>query len=256
MRIATWNVNSLRVRLPHLQQWLEAGPADAIGLQELKLTDQDFPEAEIAAMGLHAAWFGQKTYNGVAIIARQPLTDVVRGIPGYDDPQRRVITASLGALRLINVYVPNGQSVDSDKYQYKLQWLARLQDYLADELSRHEKLAIVGDFNIAPADSDVHDPVKWEGAVLVSAAERAALQSLMALGLQDVFRQFEQPEASFSWWDYRMGAFRRNHGLRIDLVLASPALASRCQSCTIDRSPRAWERPSDHTPVVAAFDIG
>lgn len=256
MRLATWNVNSLRVRLPHLQQWLAASPVEVVGLQELKVPDEDFPAGEIEALGLHAACYGQKTYNGVALLARQPLLEVTQGIPGYDDPQRRVIAATVAGVRVINVYVPNGQSVDSDKYQYKLEWLQRLHDYLAAQLQQYPRLAIMGDFNIAPADADVHDPVRWEGSVLVSAPERAALQSLLALGLSDVYRQFEQPAASFSWWDYRMAAFRRNHGLRIDLVLASGELAARCQACHIDRTPRGWERPSDHTPVVATFDIG
>ena len=255
VRIATWNVNSLRVRLPHLAQWLVANPVDAIGLQELKLPDEQFPRAEIEALGLHAVHYGQKTYNGVAILARGTPADVTTGIPGSDDPQRRVIAATIGGLRLINVYVPNGQEVGSEKYAYKLAWLENLRAWLRGELARHPKLAIVGDFNIAPEDRDVHDPAKWEGSVHVSEPERKALAAITALGLVDLFRQFEQPPGTFSWWDYRMGAFRRNHGLRIDLVLASPALASACRACTVDRSPRAWERPSDHAPVVASFDI-
>jgi exodeoxyribonuclease-3 len=255
VRIATWNVNSLRVRLPQLKQWLETEPVDIIGLQELKQTDEDFPAAEIAAFGLHAAWYGQKTYNGVAILARGPLEEVAYGIPGFDDPQRRVIAATIAGVRFINVYVPNGQAVGSDKYAYKLDWLARLADYVADQLARHPRLAIVGDYNIAPEDRDVHDPAKWEGSVHVSPAERQALGRLMQAGLVDTFRQFEQPPDAYSWWDYRMGAFRRNHGLRIDLVLASQELASSCIGCHVDRAPRAWERPSDHAPVVATFDI-
>ena len=255
MRVATWNVNSLRVRLPQLKQWLETDPVDIIGLQELKQTDEDFPTAEIASLGLQAAWYGQKTYNGVAILARAPLEDVVYGIPGFDDPQRRVIAASAGGVRFINVYVPNGQAVGSDKYAYKLDWLARLTDYVAGELARHPQLTIVGDYNIAPEDRDVHDPAKWEGSVHVSPAEREALRRLMQTGLVDTFRQFEQPPDAYSWWDYRMGAFRRNHGLRIDLVLASRELASRCIGCHVDRTPRTWERPSDHAPVLATFDI-
>ena len=255
MKVATWNVNSLRVRLPQLQQWLEANPVDVIGLQELKQTDEDFPAAEVAALGLQAAWYGQKTYNGVAILAREPLEDIDYGIPGFDDPQRRVIAATISGVRVINVYVPNGQAVGSDKYAYKLDWLARLTAYVADQLARHERLAIVGDYNIAPEDRDVHDPKKWEGSVHVSPAEREALGRLMQTGLVDTFRQFEQPPDAYSWWDYRMGAFRRNHGLRIDLVLASRELASSCIGCHVDRTPRTWERPSDHAPVVATFDI-
>jgi exodeoxyribonuclease-3 len=256
MRIATWNVNSLRVRLPQLMQWLQANPVEAIGLQELKQTDEDFPAAEIASLGLHAAWYGQKTYNGVAILAREPVKDVAYGIPGFDDPQRRVIAATVGGIRLINVYVPNGQAVGSEKYAYKLDWLARLADYAASQLALHPRLAIVGDYNIAPEDRDVHDPAKWEGSVHVSAAERAALQELLKAGLVDTFRLFEQQPDAYSWWDYRMGAFRRNHGLRIDLVLASRELASSCIGCHVDRTPRTWERPSDHAPVLATFDIG
>lgn len=256
MRIATWNVNSLRVRLPHLAEWLAANPVDAIGLQELKLPDEQFPRAEIEALGMHAAHYGQKTYNGVAILARGALADVTTGIPGDADPQRRVIAATIGGVRLINVYVPNGQEVGSEKYAYKLAWLERLRAWLADEIARYPRLAIVGDFNIAPEDRDVHDPAKWEGSVHVSEPERRALSAITGLGLVDLFRRFEQPPGTWSWWDYRMGAFRRNHGLRIDLVLASAALAARCTACTVDRSPRAWERPSDHAPVVASFDIG
>jgi exodeoxyribonuclease-3 len=255
MRIATWNVNSLRVRLDHLRQWLAGSPVDAIGLQELKLPDEQFPRAEVEALGLQAAHYGQKTYNGVAILARRPLTEVVTGIPGDEDPQRRVIAATVGGIRVVNVYVPNGQTVDSEKYLYKLAWLERLRAYLGALLKQHEQLLVMGDFNIAPEDRDVHDPAQWEGSVHVSAPERAALSKIAALGFTDLFRRFEQPDKSFSWWDYRMGAFRRNHGLRIDLMLASAALAERCTACTIDRSTRVWERPSDHAPVVASFDI-
>ena len=256
IRIATWNVNSLRVRLDHLRQWLAANPVDAIALQELKLPDEQFPREEIEALGFRAVHYGQKTYNGVAILARQQPADVVTGIPGDDDPQRRVIAATVGGIRLVNVYVPNGQTPDSDKYVYKLAWLERLGAYLAGLLAMHPRLLVAGDFNIAPEDRDVHDPAQWEGSVHVSAPERAALAKITSLGLADLFRRFEQPPKSYSWWDYRMGAFRRNHGLRIDLMLASAALAARCTACTIDRSPRALERPSDHAPLTAVFDIG
>lgn len=254
-RIATWNVNSLRVRLPHLRRWLEANPVDAIALQELKLADEDFPAGEIEALGLHAAWHGQKAYNGVAILSRLPLHDVVTGIPGYDDPQRRVIAATTGGVRLINVYVPNGQSVGSDKYEYKLGWLARLRDYVAAAVAAHPRLVLLGDCNVAPEDRDVHDPAKWTGSVLVSEPERAALRRLLDAGLVDAFRLVEPDAPGFSWWDYRMNAFRRDHGLRIDLILASAALAPRCRDCRVDRAPRSWERPSDHAPVLATFDI-
>jgi exodeoxyribonuclease-3 len=225
-------------------------------LQELKLADEQFPRADIEAMGLHAAYYGQKTYNGVAIVSRGAPAEVSTGIPGDADPQRRVIAATVGPIRLVNVYVPNGQAVGSEKYTYKLAWLERLRAYLAALLEQHEYLLVAGDFNIAPEDRDVHDPAAWEGSVHVSELEREALGRIAALGLEDVFRRFEQPTNAWSWWDYRMNAFRRDRGLRIDLMLASAALAARCTACAIDRTPRTWERPSDHAPVTATFDIG
>jgi exodeoxyribonuclease-3 len=255
MRIATWNVNSLRVRLPHLRDWLAANPLDVLALQETKLPDEEFPRTEFDALGLHAVFSGQRTYNGVALLSRQPAEDVAAGIPGFADEQKRVLTATYGSVRVVNVYVPNGQTVGSDKYAYKLRWLDALRGYLADELSRHRQLVVLGDYNIAPEDRDVHDPKGWEGSVLVSPPERAALQSLLKLGLADCFRRFEQPEKSFSWWDYRMMAFRRNAGLRIDMILASTEMAEKCAACHIDKAPRRLERPSDHAPVTAAFDI-
>jgi exodeoxyribonuclease-3 len=255
MRITTWNVNSLRVRMEHLGRWLADNAVDAIALQELKLADEHFPRAEIEALGLQAACYGQKTYNGVAILSRSPLADVENGMPSDPDPQRRVIAATIGPVRLVNVYVPNGQAVDSEKYTYKLAWLERLRAYLASLLEIHPHVLVVGDFNIAPEDQDVHDPAAWEGSVHVSAPERAALAKIAALGFTDLFRRFEQPERSWSWWDYRMNSFRRNHGLRIDLMLASGELVKHCTACTIDRVPRGWERPSDHAPVTAVFDI-
>ena len=255
MRIATWNVNSLRVRMAHLGRWLAENAVDAIALQELKLADEHFPRADFESMGLQAACFGQKTYNGVAIVARRAPLDIATGIPGDADPQRRVISATLGPVRLVNVYVPNGQAVGSEKYTYKLAWLERLRAWLEAQLAAHEHLLVVGDFNIAPEDRDVHDPAAWEGSVHVSAPEREALAKITSLGLEDLFRRFEQPKNAWSWWDYRMNSFRRDLGLRIDLMLASPALAARCTECTIDRGPRAWERPSDHVPVTATFDI-
>ena len=256
MRVATWNVNSLRVRMEHLGRWLAANAVDAIALQELKLADEQVPRAEFEALGLSAACYGQKTYNGVAIAARRMPEAITTGIPGDADPQRRVIAATLGPVRLVNVYVPNGQAVGSEKYTYKLAWLKRLRSYLADLLAAHEHLLVVGDFNIAPEDRDVHDPAAWEGSVHVSAPDRESLAKIAALGLTDLFRRFEQPRNAWSWWDYRMNAYRRDHGLRIDLMLASKALAARCTACTIDRAPRAWDRPSDHVPVTATFDIG
>jgi exodeoxyribonuclease-3 len=255
MRVATWNVNSLRVRMPHLKDWLAANPVDVVALQETKLDDANFPQAEIAALGLQAAFSGQRTYNGVALLAKSALEDVVAGIPGFEDEQKRVLAATVGGVRIIDLYVPNGQAVGSDKYAYKLRWLDALRGYVAAELARHPRLVVLGDYNIAPEDRDVHDPKAWEGSVHVSEPERAALRSLLAVGLEDCFRRFEQPEKSYSWWDYRMMAFRRNAGLRIDLILASPALAQKCGACHIDRSPRKLERPSDHAPVLATFDI-
>jgi exodeoxyribonuclease-3 len=253
--VATWNVNSLRVRQEQLTQWLASTQIDVLGLQETKLTDDAFPAADLGALGLQAAWHGQRTYNGVALLARSPMTDVLKGIPDYGDEQARVIAATVRGVRVIDVYVPNGQAVGSDKYAYKLTWLERLTDYVKSEMARHPLLVVVGDYNIAPEDRDVHDPAAWLGQVLVSEPERTALGGLTALGLTDVFRRFDQPERSFSWWDYRAAGFRRNAGLRIDLVLASPALAARCTGCRIDVEPRRWERPSDHAPVVATFDL-
>ena len=255
MQIATWNVNSLRVRLPHLTDWLAANPVDVLALQETKLDDAAFPRAEIEALGLQVAFSGQRTYNGVALLARSGIADVVAGIPGFADEQKRVIAATVGGVRVIDVYVPNGQSVGSEKYEYKLRWLEALRGYVAAELARHPSLVLLGDCNIAPEDRDVHDPKAWEGSVHVSEPERAALRALLATGLEDCFRLFEQPEKSYSWWDYRMMAFRRNAGLRIDLVLASTTLARKCAACHIDKEPRRLERPSDHAPVVARFDI-
>ena len=253
--LATWNVNSLRVRMPHLTQWLEANPLDAIVLQETKLPDADFPVADLLALGWQSVFSGQRTYNGVAILSRQPAADVVAGIPGFEDEQKRVLAATLGGVRVIDVYVPNGQTVGSDKFAYKLRWFEALREYVAAELARHEHLVVLGDFNVAPEDRDVHDPKAWEGSVHVSPPERATLAALVGTGLVDCFRQFEQPEKSYSWWDYRMMAFRRNAGLRIDLILASTALARKCGACHIDKAPRRLERPSDHAPVVATFDI-
>jgi exodeoxyribonuclease-3 len=255
MRITTWNVNSLRVRMEHLCRWLADNAVDAMALQELKLADEHFPREELGALGLNAACYGQKTYNGVAILSRAQLVEVENGIPADADPQRRVIAATVGPVRLVNVYVPNGQAVGSEKYTYKLAWLERLRAHLATLLAAHEHVLVVGDFNIAPEDRDVHDPAAWEGSVHVSAPEREALAKIAALGFHDLFRRFEQPANGWSWWDYRMNAFRRDLGLRIDLMLASEALAERCTGCAIDRTPRAWERPSDHAPVTAAFDI-
>ncbi len=254
MKLATWNDNSLKVRLPHVLQWLADNPVDALCLQETKLTDDKFPVAEIAAAGYNVAFTGQKTYNGVAILSRHPMTDVIKNIPSFEDQQQRVIAATIDGVRVICAYIPNGQAVDSDKYQYKLGWLSGLHGWLAQECAAHPKLALLGDYNIAPDDRDVHDPVAWQGSVLVSEPERAAFQRLLDLGLKDSFRLFEQPAKLFSWWDYRQMAFRRNMGLRIDHILLSAPLAAKCTACVIDKAPRKLEQPSDHTPVVATID--
>ena len=251
MKLATWNVNSLRVRLSHLLDWLVRQTPDVVCLQELKLEDVNFPRTEIESAGYQCAISGQKTYNGVAILSRAPLTGIQAGIPGFDDPQKRVVSATVGGTRVICAYVPNGQSVGSEKYEYKLKWLAAFERFLREELSRHPRLVVVGDYNIAPEDRDVHDPRAWAGQVLCSEPEREAFGRLLGLGLADSFRLFDQPEKSFTWWDYRMNGFRRNLGLRIDHILLSPELAARCASCSIDIEPRRLERPSDHAPVVA-----
>ena len=253
MKIASWNVNSLRVRLPHLLDWLKANPVDVIGLQELKLQDEQFPHAELAELGYRAAANGQKTYNGVALLSRHPLEDVVRDMPGYADDHKRVIAATTDGVRIVSVYVPNGQAVGSEKYAYKLRWLEALRGYLLSELARFPRIAVVGDFNVAPTDADVHDPVAWEGQVLCSESERAAFRALLALGLKDAFALFPRPEQPYTWWDYRQGAFRRNLGLRIDHVLLSAELSDKCSFFHIDTAPRRLERPSDHAPVVAGL---
>ncbi|MDO8206781.1 MAG: exodeoxyribonuclease III [Gallionella sp.] len=250
MKLATWNVNSLKVRLPQVLDWLAANPVDVLCLQETKQQDADFPQAELEAAGYHSVFAGQKTYNGVAILSREPGHDVQIGIPDFADEQKRVIAATFGDVRVVCVYIPNGQSIDSDKYQYKLGWLAALHDWLRQELVRYPKLVLLGDYNIAPEDRDVHDPAAWVGNVLVSPPERDAFRGLVSLGLKDSYRLFEQTDKTFSWWDYRMMAFRRNMGLRIDHILVSEALVPLCKSCVIDKAPRKLERPSDHTPVI------
>jgi len=253
VKIASWNVNSLRVRLPHLLDWLKANPVDVIGLQELKLQDEQFPRAELQALGYHAAVNGQKTYNGVALLGRGPLEEVARDMPGFADDHKRLIAATIDGVRVLSVYVPNGQAVGSEKYAYKLRWLAALRELLRGELARYPRLAVVGDFNVAPTDADVHDPIAWEGQVLCSEPERVAFHELLSLGLRDAFALFPRPDPSYTWWDYRQGAFRRNLGLRIDHVLLSPELAGKCVSFQIDTTPRRLERPSDHAPVVAGL---
>ena len=255
MRIASWNVNSLKVRLPQVVEWIEAHEPDVLGLQETKLTDEFFPAAAFQELGYQASFCGQKTYNGVALISRVPQTELINGLDGLEDSQRRVLGATVDGLRVLNLYVPNGQAVGSDKYGYKLQWLGALRSHLKAELERHVRVVVMGDFNIAPEDRDVHDPAEWAGKVLCSEPERAALARILELGFVDTFRQFEQPEGVYSWWDYRAAGFRRNRGLRIDLVLASRALAGACTRSWVDIEPRRNERPSDHAPAIAVFEV-
>lgn len=256
MKIATWNVNSLKVRLPQLLLWLQEHSPDALCLQETKLEDAAFPVAALAEVGYQAVFSGQKAYNGVAILARQPLTDITVGLPGFEDAQKRLIAASLGDIRLICGYFPNGQAVGSDKYAYKLAWLEALIAWLPDELRHWPRLVLAGDYNIAPEDRDVYDPIAWADQVLCSPPERAAFNRLLALGLHDAFRLFDQAEKSYSWWDYRQMAFRRNLGLRIDHLLVSTSLRPQVRACTIDKAARRAERPSDHAPVIVELNDG
>ena len=254
MKIATWNVNSLAVRLPQVLDWLRLNDPDVLALQETKMEDHRFPVSEFDRMGFRPVFSGQKTYNGVALITRLPVTDCLHEMPTLDDPQRRVLAASLGDLRIINLYVPNGSEVGSAKYQYKLRWLEALAVWLEQEVRNHEKLVVMGDFNIAPEELDVHDPDLWRDKVLCSLPEREAFFKLVDLGLRDVFRIFEPTQKAFSWWDYRMNGFRRNLGLRIDHILATGSLCDHLGACQIDHDQRAHERPSDHAPVWAVFD--
>jgi exodeoxyribonuclease III len=254
LKIASWNVNSIRVRLEHVLEWLDYAKPDVLGLQELKMPTEDFPLEAFAEVGYSTLVNGQKTYNGVALLSRTEGLNPLIDIPGFDDPQRRVLAATYGDTRIVNLYVPNGQALDSDKYQYKLGWLKALNAWIREEAAQHEKLCVFGDFNIAPEDADVHDPEAWAGKILCSDAERAELAELTSLGLKDSFRLFDQPPESFSWWDYRMAGFRRNRGLRIDLILVSEAVANMATAGGIDKEPRALERPSDHAPVWLAFD--
>ena len=255
MKIATWNVNSLNVRIGHVLEWLDIANPDILTLQEIKQLDEAFPADAFKELGYHAISSGQKTYNGVAIITKDKPSDIVTDFPDLEDPQRRILTATINNNRIINLYIPNGQAVDSDKYIYKLSWLEALIKFLKQEQAKHKNIIILGDFNIAPEDRDVYDAEKWGEEVLCSPKERAALSDIIDLGFCDVFRQFEQVEKSFSWWDYRAAGFRRNAGVRIDLILASKDLAKNCIGSSIDKEPRTWERPSDHTPVIAEFDI-
>lgn len=255
MKIATWNVNSLNVRLPHVLEWLSANTPDVLVLQEIKQVTDVFPVDEFSDAGYRSIASGQKTYNGVAVISREQPGDPATDFPGFEDPQRRMLAVTVDDVRIVNLYVPNGQAVGTEKYEYKLDWLAALRKFIEGEIELHDNIVILGDFNIAPADEDVHDPEKWGDAILCSPPERAALQALLSLGLTDVFRKFEQPEKSFSWWDYRAAGFRRNSGLRIDLILGSDTMTRLCTASYVDKEPRRWERPSDHAPVVAEFDL-
>jgi exodeoxyribonuclease-3 len=250
VKISTWNVNSLKVRLPQVLDWLAEQRPDVLCLQETKLEDKAFPSEEIEKAGYRSQFCGQKTYNGVALLSREPAQLTASGIPDFADEQKRMIAADVDGIRVVCAYFPNGQALDSDKYVYKLRWIEALTAWLSRELVVQPRLALLGDFNIAPEDRDVHDPKVWEGQVLCSAPEREAFRRLIGLGFADAFRRFEQPEKSFTWWDYRMLGFRRNAGLRIDHIMLSAPLAERCTGCRIDREPRKLERPSDHAPVI------
>jgi exodeoxyribonuclease-3 len=253
MKLATWNINSLNVRLPHVLEWLKTSPVDVLCLQELKLEDAKFPLEAIEDAGYHAVFNGQKTYNGVAILSRSKPEDVAKDMPGYADEQKRVIAATIDGVRVVNVYIVNGQSLDSEKYQYKMAWLTALRGYMANAIAEFGDVALLGDYNIAPEDRDVHDPKAWEGQVLVSVPERKHFEALIALGLVDSFRLFKQAEKSFTWWDYRMNGFKRNLGLRIDHILLTKNLAAETKGSVIDVEPRKLERPSDHTPVISTI---
>lgn len=255
IKIATWNVNSLRVRLTQVVAWLAQAKPDVLALQEIKLPDADFPIEAIREAGYEAVFAGQKTYNGVAILSRQKASHVVTDLHSFADTQRRVLAVTIDQVRILNLYVPNGESIQSEKYQYKMNWLQHLDLFLKQEIQLNPQMVIVGDFNIAPEDIDVYDPQRWAGQVLFSEPERQAFKGMLDVGFVDCFRQINPTEQCFSWWDYRMNAFKRNLGLRIDHILASSALASQCLSCHIDKTPRSSERPSDHVPVIAEFKI-
>ncbi|HIO91648.1 MAG TPA: exodeoxyribonuclease III [Leucothrix mucor] len=253
MKIASWNVNSLRVRLDHVLKWLAAEQPDILVLQEIKMVDDQFPVEDIRAAGYHVVYSGQKTYNGVAIISKAPAEDVVKDIPALDDPQRRILAATINGVRILNLYVVNGSEVGSEKFAYKLDWIDKVTAWVADEIKTHHKFIILGDFNIAPTDRDVHNPKAWHERILCSTPERDALKKILNLGFVDSFRLFEQKDETWSWWDYRSGGFQNNKGLRIDLILSSLLLSEQCVACFVDSEPRGWERPSDHAPVIACY---
>ncbi len=254
MKLATWNVNSLAVRLPQVLDWLAAQQPDVLVLQETKLTDDKFPHAALSDAGYQPQWFGQKTYNGVALLSRQPAEDIAKNIVDFEDDQARLIAGTVNGVRVIGGYFPNGQAPDSDKFQYKMRWLTGLQNWVKAQLLQHPRLVLMGDFNIAPEDRDVYDPVAWAGQIHCTPEERGHFRDLLALGLHDAFRLFEQAPKSWSWWDYRNLAFRKNQGLRIDHILVSEALRPQVRACSIDKLPRKNERPSDHAPVLVEID--
>lgn len=253
MVIATWNVNSIRARLPRLLAWLEAKKPDVLCVQETKVVDEEFPFAELKALGYEAATFGQKTYNGVAILSREPFTDVQRGLPGDASGEARLISASIGAVRVFSVYVPNGQEVGTEKYAFKLQWMGTLLSYLQASFSPRDPLVVCGDFNVAPEDRDVWDPEAWRGKILFSEPEKEAFSKLVRWGLADCLRLHHQEGGLYTWWDYRQGAFHRGWGMRLDHILATRPMAERCTAVVIDREARKGEKPSDHAPVLAYF---
>jgi len=255
VKIASWNVNSLRVRLPQVIDWLQKEQPDVLALQETKTTDDQFPAEAFDEIGYHVSYSGQKTYNGVSIISKHPVEDIVTDIPDLDDPQRRIMAASYGQVRILDLYVVNGSEVGSDKYDYKLDWLEKVRAYIEEDKKQHEHYVVLGDFNIAPDDRDVHNPKLWHERILCSTPERNALKAILDLGFKDSFRLFDQKEKTFSWWDYRGGGFDQNMGLRIDLILSSDSLSDKCQSSFVDVEPRKLDRPSDHAPVVAEFSI-
>lgn len=253
MKIASWNVNSLRVRLGHVLQWLESAQPDILVLQETKMTDDQFPAEEIRAAGYDVVYSGQKTYNGVAILSKVAAENVLFDLPGLEDPQRRIVAAQIGDIQVLDLYVVNGSEVGSEKFAYKLDWLEKVTAWVESQLDKHKKFIILGDFNIAPTDRDVHNPKSWHEKILCSTPERNALKKLLDLGFVDSFRMFEQDDEIWSWWDYRSGGLENNKGLRIDLILSSHLLAEQCTACYVDKVPRTWERPSDHAPVVAEY---
>ncbi|ASQ45008.1 exodeoxyribonuclease III [Legionella clemsonensis] len=249
LKIASWNVNSIKIRLEQVLNWLQSTDIHVLAMQETKLVDELFPVNIFTELGYHVAFTGQKSYNGVALVSQHPLSDIVKELPDFEDTQRRVLAATIGDIRFVNLYVPNGSDLASEKYSYKLAWLEKTKAFIKQQLTLYPKLVVLGDFNIAPEDKDVHDPLEWQNCVMVSPAERQAFADLLALGLTDTFRNFPQEEQSFTWWDYRAGAFRRNRGLRIDHILLSAELNCLCTSSKIDKIPRKWERPSDHAPI-------